>query len=233
MRQRRVGAHGHRRGRRREPGGRGRQGGDLLARCSRRPSRARRGILLNITGGSDLGLFEVNEAAEIIGGARRPRRQHHLRRRDRRRARRPGARHRHRHRLRPPLERAPGRRLRRRQQAARGRVPAPPEGSGGGHRRVPGPGGRPARDPVVPPRGIAPQPFSHRGRARLRHTSKEVARALGPGPRRPRRLRRLERRVALRRLVVAGGAEPARVVRAVGAHCTQGYRPSQRDKIST
>ena len=27
------------------------------------------GILLNITGGSDLGLFEVNEAAEIISGA--------------------------------------------------------------------------------------------------------------------------------------------------------------------
>jgi cell division protein FtsZ len=27
------------------------------------------GILLNITGGSDLGLFEVNEAAEIIQGA--------------------------------------------------------------------------------------------------------------------------------------------------------------------
>ncbi len=28
-----------------------------------------RGILLNITGGSDLGLFEINEAAEIISGA--------------------------------------------------------------------------------------------------------------------------------------------------------------------
>ena len=27
------------------------------------------GILLNITGGTDLGLFEVNEAAEIIQGA--------------------------------------------------------------------------------------------------------------------------------------------------------------------
>jgi cell division protein FtsZ len=27
------------------------------------------GILLNITGGADLGLFEVNEAAEIIGSA--------------------------------------------------------------------------------------------------------------------------------------------------------------------
>jgi cell division protein FtsZ len=28
-----------------------------------------RGILLNITGGSDLGLFEINEAAEIISSA--------------------------------------------------------------------------------------------------------------------------------------------------------------------
>ncbi|MEX2464584.1 MAG: hypothetical protein WD428_01790, partial [Gaiellaceae bacterium] len=27
------------------------------------------GILLNITGGSDLGLFEVNEAAEVVTGA--------------------------------------------------------------------------------------------------------------------------------------------------------------------
>src|SRR5205807_8709165 len=31
-----------------------------------------RGILLNISGGSDLGLFEVNEAAEIIHGVAHP-----------------------------------------------------------------------------------------------------------------------------------------------------------------
>ena len=31
------------------------------------------GILLNITGGRDLGLFEVNEAAEIVQARRRPR----------------------------------------------------------------------------------------------------------------------------------------------------------------
>jgi cell division protein FtsZ len=31
-----------------------------------------RGILLNIAGGSDLGLFEVNEAAEIIHGVAHP-----------------------------------------------------------------------------------------------------------------------------------------------------------------
>jgi len=31
-----------------------------------------RGILLNISGGSDLGLFEVNEAAEVIHGVAHP-----------------------------------------------------------------------------------------------------------------------------------------------------------------
>ena len=43
-----------------------------------------RGILVNIAGGPDLGLFEVNEAMEIIHGHRPPRRQHHLRQRHRR-----------------------------------------------------------------------------------------------------------------------------------------------------
>ena len=38
-------------------------------RCSRPASRAPRGILVNITGGNDLGLFEINEAAEIISSA--------------------------------------------------------------------------------------------------------------------------------------------------------------------
>ena len=42
------------------------------ARCSRPPSRGPAGILLNIAGGSDLGLFEVNEAAEIIHGVAHP-----------------------------------------------------------------------------------------------------------------------------------------------------------------
>ena len=42
------------------------------------------GILLNITGGSDLGLFEVNEAAEVVTGAADREREHHLRRRHRR-----------------------------------------------------------------------------------------------------------------------------------------------------
>ena len=42
------------------------------ARCSRPPSRAPAGILLTIAGGSDLGLFEVNEAAEVIHGVAHP-----------------------------------------------------------------------------------------------------------------------------------------------------------------
>ena len=37
-------------------------------RCSRRLSTARPGVLLNITGGAGLGLFEVNEAAEVVTG---------------------------------------------------------------------------------------------------------------------------------------------------------------------
>ena len=44
------------------------------------------GILLNITGPADLGLFEVNEAAEVVTERRRPERERDLRRRDRRRA---------------------------------------------------------------------------------------------------------------------------------------------------
>ena len=59
-----------------------------------------RGMVLNIAGGSDLGLFEVNEAAEIIHARGPPRRQHHLRRGDRRRHGRRGAGHRDRGRLR-------------------------------------------------------------------------------------------------------------------------------------
>ena len=41
------------------------------ARCSKRASKAR-GMLLNVSGPSDLGLFEVNEAAEIVAKAAHP-----------------------------------------------------------------------------------------------------------------------------------------------------------------
>ncbi len=89
------------------------------------------GILLNITGGSDLGLFEVNEAAEIIQRRGRPELEHHLRSRRRRRDGRRRARDGDRHRLRarePPaalhrgLDRAPARAAPARRQD--GRAPA-------------------------------------------------------------------------------------------------------------
>ena len=60
-----------------------------------------RGILLNITGPSGMGLFEMNAAAEIIHGVAHPGRQHHLRHGHRRRDGRRGQGHRHRRRLRP------------------------------------------------------------------------------------------------------------------------------------
>ena len=59
------------------------------------------GILLNITGGRELGLFEVNDAAEIIHNAADSERQHHLRGGHRRGDGRRGAGDRDRHRLRP------------------------------------------------------------------------------------------------------------------------------------
>ena len=58
-----------------------------------------KGILFNVTGGPDLTLFEVNEAAEIIRETAAPRRQHHLRRGDRPQHGRRGADHRDRHRV--------------------------------------------------------------------------------------------------------------------------------------
>ena len=43
------------------------------------------GVLLNVTGRPDMGLFEVNEAAEVVTARASRRREHHLRRRRRRR----------------------------------------------------------------------------------------------------------------------------------------------------
>ena len=59
-----------------------------------------KGMLLNVTGGEDLGLFEVNEAARLVDGGLRRQRQHRLRRRGRLLDARGGPRHRDRHRLR-------------------------------------------------------------------------------------------------------------------------------------
>ena len=66
-----------------------------------------RGVLLNIKGGSDIGLFEVQSAAEHRARARPPRRQHHLRHRRRRLDGRRGPGHRHRRRLRALGRRSP------------------------------------------------------------------------------------------------------------------------------
>ena len=66
---RRLGAHGHRRGRRREPRRRGGAKAAISSPLLEASVEGATGILLNITGGSDLGLFEINEAAEIISSA--------------------------------------------------------------------------------------------------------------------------------------------------------------------
>ena len=66
--QRRLGAHGHRAGQRREPGRSPRPGPPSPARCSRRPSTAPAASCSTSPVRRDLGLFEVNEAAEIIHG---------------------------------------------------------------------------------------------------------------------------------------------------------------------
>ena len=94
------------------------------------------GVLLSIAGGSDLGLFEINEAAALVAAVRAPRGQHHLRRDDRRRPRRRGAGDGDRGRLR-----------RRPAQAARRRV-----GLQAHARRS-----RPRRRPARPPRRWPPE----------------------------------------------------------------------------
>ena len=58
------------------------------------------GILFNVTGGADLALHEVNLGGRDHPAHRRPRRQHHLRRRGRSEHERRDPHHRHRHRLR-------------------------------------------------------------------------------------------------------------------------------------
>ena len=68
---RRLGPDGHRHVQRREPRRRGRAQRDLQP-AARAVRGRRHGIIFNITGGKDLGLFEVNEAAEVIHDAADP-----------------------------------------------------------------------------------------------------------------------------------------------------------------
>jgi len=63
--------HGDRRVDRRGPGGQ-RGAAAITSPLLEASIEGARGILLNIAGGSDLGLFEVNEAAEIIHGVAHP-----------------------------------------------------------------------------------------------------------------------------------------------------------------
>ena len=84
-----------------------------------------RSILLSITGGPDLSLWEVNESAKAVAEAAHPGRQHHLRRDGRREARGPGlgdgGRHRLRRRADPPARPEPRRVRRSDERAARDR----------------------------------------------------------------------------------------------------------------
>ena len=85
-----------------------------------------RSILLSITGGPDLSLVEVSEAAQAGRRGGPSRRQHHLRRQRRRGARRPDLGHRGRHPLRRPAARrgrAAEPTIRRTKDAGRGRAP--------------------------------------------------------------------------------------------------------------
>ncbi len=66
-------AHGHHRLRpRRRPRRGGGRDGDLLAAPGSVHRRRARGVLLSISGGSDLGLFEINEAAQLVSEAAHP-----------------------------------------------------------------------------------------------------------------------------------------------------------------
>ena len=150
------------------------------------------GVLLSIAGGSDLGLFEINEAAALVAAGGAPRGQHHLRRDHRRRPRRRG-----------PGDGDRGRLRRRHAQAARR-----------GHRAAPraaaaaDPGGDPRRRPALaasaeqPPAAGGPTARPARRRrpaarqpARRRPAAEPPAqppRAAAPGAvrrRRPRRAR--------------------------------------------
>ena len=64
-----IGADGHRHVQRREPRGRGAPRPRSPSPLLEESVEGATGILLNITGGHDLGLFEVNEAAEIVATA--------------------------------------------------------------------------------------------------------------------------------------------------------------------
>ena len=130
------------------------------------------GVLLSIAGGSDLGLFEINEAAALVAAVGARRGQHHLRRHDRRRPRRRGAGDRDRGRLRrrdaQASRRGHGARRRDAQaQQAQEQTPQRPQVGSRAARPAGRAGDQRAGAPVRP--GSAPQPAPvPRSRARRR-----------------------------------------------------------------
>ena len=137
------------------------------------------GVLLSISGGSDLGLFEINEAAALVVAGRARRGQHHLRCRDRRRPRRRGPRDGDRGRLRRRYAEAP--RPVPAGPASRGTPPpltgqADPASAGVGRRRrqrddrggAPSSPGRARRTPAA---GSAARGHRHANRGRSRSTT--------------------------------------------------------------
>ncbi len=93
-----TGSHGHRRRQGRKPHGGGRQEAISSPLLETNIDGAR-AVLINITGGEDISIIDINEAASLVIAGRRHRRQHHLRRGHRRDPGRRGPHHRHCHRL--------------------------------------------------------------------------------------------------------------------------------------
>ena len=137
------------------------------------------GVLLSIAGGSDLGLFEINEAAALVAAGRPPRGQHHLRRHHRRRARRRGPGDRDRRRL----------RRRHAQAARRGHRAAPRAHARSRRRRRPGP--RPQQVATRRRRGEGARRASRSGpRPRAVAERREQSPAAERQPAQPQRPRR-------------------------------------------
>ena len=132
------------------------------------------GVLLSIAGGSDLGLFEINEAAALVVAGRARRGQHHLRCGHRRRARRRGPGHRDRGRL-------------RRRACPSGATTAP------GLRREPQPAADPGGDPARPPRPLG-RPSERRRRPAAAQPPAPSPEPAPPAPAPAERRRRPRRR---------------------------------------
>ena len=156
---RRVGAHGHRPGDRRQPRRSRRPARRSPARCSRSTSRAPRASCSTSRAASNLSLFEVDRGGRGDPRRGRPRGEHHLRHELQRAARRRGPDHRHRDRLRhePQAHAGPPRGRQREPRAGRHRRVA-----SGSRARLP----RGARAPAPSPPATARTATDRRGEDR-------------------------------------------------------------------